>query len=127
MADRATFETNKAEMIDRHWYVLYVLVCLEVGIFLTLVPWSAIWERNYFLQVYPSLKPFLLDPSIRGAVSGLGVANIFVVLHEIVGRRRQSALSSTELFPGGFHLMADSQQENDSSESPTLATHEKRS
>lgn len=113
-------------MMDRHWYVLYVLVCLEVGIFLTLVPWSVIWERNYFLQVYPTLRPLFLHPSLRGAVSGLGVANIFVVLHEVMARRRQSALSSRELFPGGLHVMTETRQEKDNPESPAFVTHEKR-
>jgi len=113
-------------MMDRHWYVLYVLVCLEVGIFLSLVPWSVIWERNYFLQVYPALRPFFLDPSLRGAVSGLGVANIFVVLYEVMVRRRQSALSSTELFPGGIHVATETRREKDNPESPAFVTHEKR-
>lgn len=74
-------------MGDRQWFILYVLVCLEIGIFLVLVPWSAIWERNYFLSAYPSLRPIVLAPTFRGAVAGLGVANIYVGLREIVNRR----------------------------------------
>lgn len=124
-------------MGDRHWFVLYMLVCLEVGIFLALVPWSVIWERNYFLQAYPVVRPLFLDPSFRGAVSGLGIANIYIVLHEVVERRRQSALSSTELFPGGLRFMAgtdrdkpaakDDSPRTQDTESPALVTHEKRS
>jgi hypothetical protein len=125
-------------MGDRQWFVLYILICLEVGIFLLLVPWSVIWERNYFLQVYPELRPILLDPTFRGAISGLGVANIYIVLHEVMERRRQTALSATELFPGGFHLMAGVGPEEDRStkrkptgdrgtESRALVTHEKSS
>jgi len=76
-------------MGDRQWFVLYVLVCLEVGIFLLLVPWSAIWERNYFLQAYPSLRPIVLAPSFRGAVAGLGLANVYLGLRELVQRRRR--------------------------------------
>ena len=75
-------------MGERHWLVLYVLVCLEVGVFLALVPWSAIWERNYFLEAYPSLRPILLAPAFRGAVAGLGLANIYLGLNEVVGRFR---------------------------------------
>ncbi len=52
-------------MGDRQWFVLYVLVCLEVGFFLMLVPWSAIWERNYFLEAFPDLRPVLLSPTLR--------------------------------------------------------------
>ena len=74
-------------MEDRHWFVLYVLVCLEVGIFLTLVPWTNIWERNYFLQSYPQLRALLLQPTVRGAVAGLGLANIFLGLNAVLTRR----------------------------------------
>ncbi|MGH9319607.1 MAG: hypothetical protein ACRD3V_06925 [Vicinamibacteria bacterium] len=79
-------------MGDRQWFILYVVVCLEVGIFLTLVPWSAIWERNYFLEAYPSLRAYLLAPSIRGAVAGLGLANIYMALREVYHRRRSALL-----------------------------------
>jgi hypothetical protein len=84
----------KNDMGDRQWFVLYVVVCIEVGIFLTLVPWSAIWERNYFLDLYPSLRALLLAPAIRGAVAGLGVANLYMGLREVLHRRR--ALFSEE-------------------------------
>jgi hypothetical protein len=75
-------------MGNRQWFILYVVVCLEVGIFLLLVPWSAVWERNYFLEAYPSLRSILLAPAIRGAVAGLGLANIYMGLSEVLNRRR---------------------------------------
>jgi len=81
-------------MGDRQWFILYVVVCLEVGIFLTLVPWSAIWERNYFLEAYPSLRAILLAPALRGAVAGLGLANIYMGLSEVLNRRRRAPLES---------------------------------
>ncbi len=77
-------------MGDRQWFILYVVVCLEVGIFLVLVPWSAVWERNYFLEAYPSLRPILLAPAVRGAVAGLGLANLYMGLSEVLGRRRRT-------------------------------------
>ncbi len=80
----------KRERGDRQWLVLYVIVCIEVGVFLTLVPWSGIWERNYFLELYPALRPILLAPAVRGAVAGLGAANIFMGLKEVLNLRRTS-------------------------------------
>ena len=77
-------------MVDRQWFVLYVLVCLEIGLFLTLVPWSAIWERNYFLEAYPGLRPYILAPTLRGAVCGLGLANIYLGINEVLNRWRAS-------------------------------------
>lgn len=78
-------------MVDRQWFVLYVLICLEVGVFLVFVPWSAIWERNYFLENYPRLRPILLSPALRGAVCGLGFGNIYLAFHEVVARLRARA------------------------------------
>ena len=75
-------------MGERQWFVLYVLVCLEVGFFLMLVPWSAIWEHNYFLEAFPDLRPVLLSPSLRGAVCGLGLANVYLGVTEILNRLR---------------------------------------
>jgi hypothetical protein len=88
-ASRAVIAGADDIMGDRQWFILYVVVCLEVGIFLTLVPWSAIWERNYFLEAYPSLRAILLAPAIRGAIAGLGLANIYVGLSEVLNRRRR--------------------------------------
>ncbi len=119
-------------MEDRQWFVLYVLVCLEVGVLLILVPWTSIWDHNYFLQAYPNLSFLMLEPAFRGAVSGLGVANIYLGLHEILWRRRRPAGDSVELFPGGDNLITDGKRENQggsssadsSARSATLLTHE---
>ncbi len=83
-------------MEDRQWFVLYVLVCLEVGFFLILVPWSAIWERNYFLEAFPNLRPVLLSPTLRGAVCGLGLANVYLGVTEILNRLRASGARAVE-------------------------------
>ena len=95
IASRAAVTGAERIMGDRQWFILYVVVCLEVGIFLTLVPWSAVWERNYFLDAYPTLRAVLLAPFVRGAVTGLGLANIFMGLNEVLNRRR--APSESEL------------------------------
>ena len=133
--DRHWFDTGWGTqsgnvMGSRQWFLLYVLVCLEVGIFLLLVPWSAIWERNYFLQSFPTLGTLVLDPMFRGAVSGLGVANIYLGLNEFIGRRTRSS-TSTELFPSGVPRRSRSPDQaasaRDNAEPQTVATHEKHS
>lgn len=115
---------------NRQWFLLYILVCLEVGVFLLLVPWAAIWERNYFLQQYPALGTVILDPMFRGAVSGLGVANIYLGLTEFIGRRTRSS-SSTGLFPSGVPRSRSSSDKaasgRDKAEPQAVATHEKHS
>jgi len=42
-----------------------------------------VWEQNYFLSHFPSLMPILLHPSFRGAVSGLGILDIFLAIRMI--------------------------------------------
>jgi len=39
--------------------------------------WPAFWEHNYFALAWPPLRTFLSNNFIRGAVSGLGVVNLF--------------------------------------------------
>jgi hypothetical protein len=55
----------------------------EVGLVLTIVPWSTYWERNYFAELIPLLQPFLTNNFVRGAVSGLGVVNLFAAAAEL--------------------------------------------
>jgi len=50
---------------------------LEVGLLLMVLPWSAFWERNYFTAVWPALQPLVTNNYLRGAVTGLGVVNVF--------------------------------------------------
>ena len=56
---------------------LWIVVCLEVGIFLLLVPWSPLWTRNLLVGYYPALRPLYMNSYVRGAVSGLGLINLW--------------------------------------------------
>ena len=39
--------------------------------------WPAFWEHNYFAMAWPPLRTMLSNNFVRGAVSGLGVVNLF--------------------------------------------------
>jgi hypothetical protein len=39
--------------------------------------WPAFWEHNYFAMAWPPLETMLSNNFVRGAVSGLGVVNLF--------------------------------------------------
>jgi len=62
--------------------VLSALSSLLVGVILIFVPWTALWEANYLLQPHPALRLLVLSPYARGTVSGLGVLNIVLAVHE---------------------------------------------
>jgi hypothetical protein len=57
------------------------LICvaffLEVGLLLVVLPWSAFWDRNYFASAWPSLRPLLMSNFCRGAITGLGLVNLY--------------------------------------------------
>jgi hypothetical protein len=55
-----------------------MLLLFEVGVILLVLPWLSLWDRNYFLSHYSSLRPFVLNPSVRGIVTGLGALDILV-------------------------------------------------
>ncbi len=60
---------------------LHVLLTFDIfllGILLVMVPWLGYWDHNFFLDKFPALIPFLLHPSVRGAVTGLGTLDIFL-------------------------------------------------
>ena len=66
--------------MNRLLSALLVVVLFIMGAILFYLPWTALWEKNYFLSHYPSLMRFLLHPSFRGVVSGLGVLDIFLAI-----------------------------------------------
>ncbi len=77
-------------MINKALFVIYVLYCLEVGIFLIVFPWLWIWEQNSLLTHFPGLKVVLLNNFFRGAVSGLGVVNLLLGVLEVARFQRYS-------------------------------------
>lgn len=67
--------------------VLLVLLYIELGVILVLIPWTAFWERNFFLDRYPQSIPVLLNSYFRGAISGLGLLDIWIAA-TLLRRRR---------------------------------------
>lgn len=65
-------------MLHRILRVLILMIWLELGMVLILVPWLEVWEANYFLYQYPLLGVFVKNPFVRGAISGLGFMNVLL-------------------------------------------------
>ncbi len=56
-----------------------------MGLLFVVLPWSGVWERNYFVYAWPRLQPLFTSAFLRGAVSGLGLLNIAAGVSEIGG------------------------------------------
>ena len=61
---------------------LSILNSLLVGLVLVVAPWTTLWESNYLLQPHPALRALVLSAFTRGAVTGLGLVNILLAVHE---------------------------------------------
>jgi hypothetical protein len=79
--------------MNRLLRVLLILVWLELGMLLVLIPWSTFWETNYFLNRFPALIPILLNFYLRGAISGLGILDSLLAL-EAFRRRPVTTVAS---------------------------------
>jgi hypothetical protein len=77
--------------------VLWLVIVFELGVVLLFLPWLQVWESNYFLAQYPALRPFLLHPSLRGAITGLGALDIVLaadLARSVFGMKETQARSA---------------------------------
>jgi hypothetical protein len=76
--------------------IFYIILCLEIGIVLTLLPWVpqgtlglSDWGNNYFLLYAArktgmhALQTVVASGWMRGAVTGVGLLNIGIAFWEI--------------------------------------------
>ena len=70
--------------VKRIWlHFLYLLYCVEAGIFLILVPWSLLWTHSYFSQI-PGLGNLLLSGYVKGAVTAFGLLHLLVASRDFL-------------------------------------------
>jgi hypothetical protein len=50
---------------------------------LVLIPWSAFWDRNYFVEWSEAVRALLTSNYTRGAITGLGLLNLWAALGEL--------------------------------------------
>lgn len=68
--------------------LLFVLVSFEVGAFLLLFPWMDYWDHNSIAALAPWVRDVWDSAYFRGALSGLGLVNIYMAVAEIFRLRR---------------------------------------
>ena len=60
-----------------------IFFCFEIGLFLVIIPWSELWEGNYFLNYVPAFRPVVLHTFSRAGVTALGGIDILIGLSEL--------------------------------------------
>lgn len=71
--------------------LLSILSSLLIGLVLIIAPWTSLWDSNWLLQPHPATRDILLSTFTRGAVSGLGLINIMIALHDALSRLFETA------------------------------------
>lgn len=87
-------------MSSRLSVIFYIILCLEIGIALTVLPWVHLdwlglsdWSNNYFLLLAAhktgyGVQRFIASGWVRGAVSGIGILNLGMGLWELIHFRQ---------------------------------------
>ena len=97
-------------MSSRLSVIFYIILCLEIGIVLTVLPWVphgwlglSDWSNNYFLLLAAhkagyGVQRFVSSGWVRGAVSGIGILNLGMGIWELINfRQTVRALDSEQL------------------------------
>ena len=89
-------EAMPIELPVYRWYhklsaAVLIALCIEIGLFLLIFPWTDYWGNNYFSSLLPGWRRYWMNSYWRGAISGLGVANLLLALTEIFRLRRFAA------------------------------------
>ncbi len=72
------------------WFVVLIIACAEMGVFLVWFPWTRYWDSNFFSSFLPGWRSIWSSAYCRGAVTGIGFLNLYVALGEIFRLRRFS-------------------------------------
>lgn len=86
MSSNATVEKSGSRAQRWHRRVLAfcgIVFALELGLFLAVFPWLESWDVNWAATQSPWLSHIWMSPYFRGALSGLGLLNIYIALSEL--------------------------------------------
>lgn len=82
--------------IHRISMVVFVVFCIELGLFIAVLPWISVWNQNSFVLTHPGLRDFLGNNFVRGAISGLGILDLWIGIWEAVHYRDPVAIEEDE-------------------------------
>lgn len=73
--------------------IVEVVVCVWAGMLLAVLPWTPVWNGNPLLLKLPWLGGFLTNNFIRGALTGVGLVDIWIGIWDAVHYRDVPAKS----------------------------------
>ena len=92
-AEKRSVEASTQEPRMNRWLaILYIVICFEMGASLFLFPWVPLWTQNFFAGHYPWVQELARNYYVRGAISGLGLIDVFLAFHEVWRLRRSIGL-----------------------------------
>ena len=85
---------------------LRIAVRLYVGVFVLFLPWwPRFWDDNPLFRLLPKLGEWAMYGSVRGIISGFGLLNLWIALHEAIHYRDSDRLMpALELLAGAWAL-----------------------
>ncbi|MDX1584353.1 MAG: hypothetical protein R3338_12215 [Thermoanaerobaculia bacterium] len=64
--------------------LLFILYCLEAGIFFILAPWTSFWTTNPLFQSTALVEALTQSFYLRGLISGFGLVHLLVGTREVL-------------------------------------------
>ncbi len=70
--------------LQRVFAITYVVFCVTLGVWLVVLPWSGFWFDDGWVSRWPVLERWLQHGFVRGAVSGIGLIDIWLGVLEAI-------------------------------------------
>lgn len=76
--------------------IFFILICFEIGLLLVILPWMdrPSWSENFLLVWtieklnWPSLGHFISSAYVKGAITGVGLLNIWLGIREAINFKK---------------------------------------
>lgn len=67
---------------------LRVMLRMYIGLAVCYAPWShTFWDQNPVFVQFPALAGLAANGAVRGVISGLGLLNLWIALHDALRHR----------------------------------------
>ena len=76
--------------------LLFILYCIEAGIFFVVVPWTRFWALNPLLHSTDLIASLADNGFVRGLITGFGLIHLAIGFREIVSLFRRENRGGTE-------------------------------